>query len=85
MRIEQDDGLSKLLTSKEETQLCTGFQFTERGKFFGHLFLRNNYDDCRTIRCYGSRRIVSTRNWENLKLWLRSIAGKLAITHPEIT
>ncbi len=29
MRIEQDDGLSKLLTSKEETQLCTGFVFTE--------------------------------------------------------
>jgi sugar lactone lactonase YvrE len=29
MRIENDEGLSALLTSDEETRLCTGFQFTE--------------------------------------------------------
>lgn len=29
MRIENDEGLSGLLTSSEETQLCTGFGFTE--------------------------------------------------------
>ena len=29
MRIENDEGLSELLKSSEETQLCTGFGFTE--------------------------------------------------------
>ena len=29
MDIQQDNGLSKLLVSSEETRLCTGFQFTE--------------------------------------------------------
>jgi gluconolactonase len=29
MRIENDDGLSELLRSSEETKLCTGFVFTE--------------------------------------------------------
>ncbi|MDA0365316.1 MAG: SMP-30/gluconolactonase/LRE family protein [Chloroflexi bacterium] len=29
MRIENDDGLSALLTSKDEKKLCTGFTFTE--------------------------------------------------------
>ena len=29
MRLENDDGLSELLASGEETRLCTGFEFTE--------------------------------------------------------
>ncbi|MDP6606735.1 MAG: SMP-30/gluconolactonase/LRE family protein, partial [Dehalococcoidia bacterium] len=29
MRIENDEGLSELLQSSEETKLCTGFAFTE--------------------------------------------------------